>query len=91
MPDISPNKQLNPDPNKSEPLAGPGVLIAALSAVMGLLVTFGLKITPAEQGAILTAVSALAPIALWIWGRRKVFSPATVYQREKLIRRGSTG
>ena len=70
---------LQPDPSKSEPLAGVGAVTAAVSAVLGMLVTFGMPLTPAETGSILTAIAAVAPIVVWAWGRRKVFSPAMVH------------
>jgi hypothetical protein len=72
--------QLQPDPNKTQPLAGPGVITSAVAAVLGFLVTLGLDISPETQAQIMTAAAIAAPLLVWLWGRQKVFSPATVHR-----------
>lgn len=69
-----------PDPNTSstEPLAGVGLLTAAAAALLGVVVAFGVPVTPAERDAILLAIGPVAAVVVWVVGRRKVFSPATV-------------
>ena len=63
-----------------EPVAIIGALTAAVAAVLGLLVAFGLPITEEQQSAILAAIG---PVAALIVGaafliRSKVYAPATV-------------
>lgn len=72
--------QLQPDPNKTQPLAGPGVITSAVAAGIGLLVTLGMDISPESQAQIMTAAAIVAPLLVWLWGRRKVFSPASVHR-----------
>lgn len=75
MTDIPPT----PGPNApAEPLVAPGTIVAVAAAIIGGVVAFGINLSPAQTGAILTIVGVLAPIAVAIWGRAKVYSPATV-------------
>ena len=61
----------------SEPLAKVGGITALVTAVIALLVSFGLHLTHAQVIAILGVVSVLAPIVTTVWGRLKVWSPAS--------------
>ena len=69
-----------PDPNtaSTEPLLSVGTITAVATAVLSLLVLFGLHLSPATQGTILTAIGVIAPVVVALWGRRKVYAPATV-------------
>lgn len=68
-----------PPPNApSEPLAPVAGIVAAVSAVLDLVVAFGLHLTADQRAAVITVITAVAPLAVWVWGRRKVFSPAMV-------------
>lgn len=79
-PSKAPGKTLQPNPDSTEPLRGPGVIVSAASIALGFLVTLGVHISPAAQVRILTALAAATPLLMWIWGRRKVFSPAMVHK-----------
>lgn len=68
---------LNPQPAQ-EPLLTVGTITAAASAVMVLLVTFGLHLSAAQNVAVLGVVAVLAPLAVAAVARHRVFSPATV-------------
>jgi hypothetical protein len=74
------DQKLQPNPDNKEPLRGPGVIVSGASVVLGLLVTLGFKISPATQVQILTVLATATPLLMWAWGRRKVFSPATVHK-----------
>lgn len=82
MPDAT-----TPDPNAEEPALKVGAIMAAATAAIGLLVAFGLKLTPEQTAAILAVVAALAPLVQAFWTRRKVWSPASVAR----MLRGRTG
>lgn len=62
----------------SEPLAGVSLLVAAVTAVTGLLVAFGWHLTEKQAAAIVAVVGSLGSLVVWLWGRRKTYSPATV-------------
>lgn len=74
----------NPNPDSAEPLVSVAAVTAVGAAVVGLLVAFGLDLTDAQQKGILGVLAALAPVVVAAWGRRKVYSPATV---ARLMRR----
>lgn len=61
-----------------EPLVSVGTITAVAAAALALLVTFGLHLTADQQTAIIGVISVVAPVVVAVWGRRKVFSPATV-------------
>jgi hypothetical protein len=61
----------------SEPLAKVGGLVTAITAITALVVAFGLKLSDAQVAAILGVAAVLAPIITTVWGRLKVWSPAT--------------
>lgn len=75
---------LNPDPTSREPLISVGGITAVVTALLAAFVAFGLPISDGQQAALLTLVGVLAPIAAALWGRGKVYAPATV---AKLLRR----
>jgi hypothetical protein len=61
-----------------EPLLTVGALIALITATLGLAVSFGFRVTDAQQSAILAVLAVLAPFIVALVGRVKVWSPATV-------------
>lgn len=67
-----------PDPASTEPLLTVGTITALATAILGLLVLFGVDIPDEGKAAILSAVGVLAPVVVAVWGRRKVYAPATV-------------
>jgi len=70
-----------PDPagdHPTEPLAGVSLLTAAVTAVTGLAVAFGAHLSAGQAATIVAAVGAVGSLAVWLWGRRKVWSPASV-------------
>jgi len=73
-----------PDETSSEPLFSVGTITAAATAVIAALVAFGLPVTDDQQAAILGVVGVIAPIVVAVWGRRRVYAPATV---ARLLRR----
>lgn len=63
---------------QAEPLLSVGTITAAVTALIGLAVSFGLNLSEDRQAAVLGVVAVLAPVAVAVLGRRQVFSPATV-------------
>jgi hypothetical protein len=66
-----------PDAPK-EPLVSVGAIVTVVTAAIGALVAFGLKLSDDQQSALLGLVAVLAPIVVALWGRARVFAPATV-------------
>lgn len=61
-----------------EPLISVGFVVAAGTALLAVLVAFGLHLSDAQTAAILTALTVLAPLVVVLLGRLRVFSPDTV-------------
>lgn len=61
---------------KREPLFSVASLTAAATAVLGLLIAFGVPLTDDQQSAVLGVIAVAAPFAVAAWGRRKV-TPVT--------------
>lgn len=61
-----------------EPLLSVGTITALAAGAIALAVSFGLDLSAEQTGAITAVVSGLAPLVVALWGRAKVFSPATV-------------
>lgn len=59
-----------------EPVLSIAGLLAAVSAVITVLVAFGLDLTEAQSTAVLGAVAALAPLVAALVARRRV-TPVT--------------
>ena len=74
----------NPDEESTQPLLSVGTITAAGTAVLALVAAFGLNLTDDQQAAVLGVLGVAAPIVVALWGRRKVYAPATV---AKLLRR----
>lgn len=70
----------------AEPLISVGSVTAVVTAGLAAAVTFGFKLTDAQTAAILAIVGVVAPLVVAVWGRSKVYSPATV---RKLLARKS--
>ncbi|RAN92669.1 hypothetical protein GAR05_06161 [Micromonospora saelicesensis] len=68
----------SPESAASEPLFTVGALTAAVTAVLALLVAFGLPISDDQQAAVLGVVAVAGPLAVAALARGRVFSPATV-------------
>ncbi len=66
--------------SSSEPLLFIGLVVGVVTALMAVLVEAGLPLSPGLQTAVVGLVSALGALVVAIWGRSKVFSPATVGQ-----------
>ena len=73
-----------PNADSTEPLFTVGSITAAVTAVLALLVAFGLDLSGDQKQAILGVVAVAAPIIVAAVARRKVYSPATV---ARLLRR----
>lgn len=69
------------DPTSKEPAAKVGLVTSVVTAAIGLLITFGVGVTPERATAIIgfvIAVGALAPsVAAWFI-RQRVWAPASV-------------
>lgn len=63
---------------QKEPLFTVATITAVASALLSLLVAFGLELSQAQSTAILGAVGVLAPLVVAWVARSKVASPATV-------------
>ena len=61
----------------TEPAQIIGWLTGAATAIIALLVAFGLNLDQTQQAAILGVVAVLAPIIAGLIIRTRVFSPAT--------------
>lgn len=67
-----------PNPEDREPLRRPATWTALAGALVAVLVGFGLPI-PDEAAAALIGLAAVAgPLAVWVWGRRRAWSGASV-------------
>lgn len=63
---------------KKEPAVIIGAIGSVVTALIALLVAFGLDLTAEQQAAISTVVLAIVPIVVGIITRQFVFAPATV-------------
>lgn len=70
----------------SEPLALVSVVTGIGAALLGLAVSLGLHLTADQETSLVTLITAAAPVVVWLWGRHRVFSPATV--RRMMVRGG---
>lgn len=61
-----------------EPALSRAGLVALATAVVSLLVAFGVPLTGDQRSAILGLVAVVAPIVAGVAARSRVFSPATV-------------
>jgi hypothetical protein len=64
--------------SSSEPLLFVGLVVGVVTALLAVLVEAGIELSPGLQTAVVGLVSALGALVVAIWGRSKVFSPATV-------------
>ena len=63
---------------KREPLWTVAGITAAVAAVLTLATSFGLDLTPDQHEALLATVAVGAPLAVAIFARGQVYSPASV-------------
>ena len=73
-----------PDENSEQPLLTVGTITAAGTALLALVASFGLDLSDDQQAAVLAVLAVVAPFIVTLWGRRKVYAPATV---ARLLRR----
>ena len=73
-----------PDETSEQPLLTVGTITAAGTAVLALVAAFGLDLSDDQQAAVLGVLGVVAPFIVALWGRRKVYAPATV---ARLLRR----
>ena len=57
--------------SNGEPLSPVAIITGIVSALIALLVSFGLDLTPEQIGAIVSFVSLVAPVVVWLVGRNK--------------------
>lgn len=62
----------------TEPLLSRASIVTVATALIGVLVAWGLPLDNTQQAAVLYAIGLLAPLALAWWARRHVNSPATM-------------
>lgn len=69
-----------PDPNTSvtEPLITVGAIVTLVTVVLDAVVLFGVHLSDAQTSGVLAVVNVAAPLVVAAWGRRRVYSPATV-------------
>ena len=60
------------DPMSSEPLVTVATITAGVAAIIALLVSFGVPVTPEQQTAILGVVAVVAPIVVALVARGRV-------------------
>jgi histidine ammonia-lyase len=72
---------------RNEPLLTAGVIASVVSALLVLLSSFGVPMTPEQGEAINGFVAVVAPIAVALIGRHFVYGPETV-KRERRERHG---
>ena len=60
------------DPMSSEPLVTVASITAGVAAIIALLVSFGIPVTPEQQTAILGVVAVVAPIVVALVARERV-------------------
>lgn len=68
------------DPMSSEPLVTVASITAGVAAIIALLVSFGVPVTPEQQTAILGVVAVVAPIIVAIVARGSVTPNARVVE-----------
>lgn len=61
-----------------EPSAIIGAITAAVSAIISLLVAFGLDLSPDQQAAILTVIATVGSLVVGFVVRGQVYSPNSV-------------
>lgn len=76
------------EPQPSEPARRIGAIVSVATAAIGAAVVFGADKEQADNMLALVAVlAAAAPMVTALWIRRKVWSPASVVELLKRVRR----
>lgn len=70
---------------KNEPLIIRGAVVAAVNALLGLLVSFGVNLTPDQMQSINTFIDLSSIAVLVAWGR-SVVTPVKDTPSEEVIR-----
>lgn len=65
----------------SEPAISVASITAAVTAVLALLVSFGVSLSPDQQLAILGVVAVVGPLVVGLVTRGRVYAPETVEER----------
>jgi hypothetical protein len=79
-----------PDPGApKEPLLSVGTVTAVVAAAIAVATAFGLPLNDEQRGAVLVLVAAVAPFAVALVARKKVFSPNTT--RAMVVDAANTG
>jgi hypothetical protein len=79
-----------PDPGAAkEPLLSVGTVTALVAAAIAVATAFGLPLNDEQRGAVLVLVAAVAPFAVALVARKKVFSPNTT--RAMVVDAANTG
>ena len=63
-----------------QPLVTVATVTALAAAVLSALVAFGTPLNDGQVQAVLGVIAVAAPVVVAVWGRRLVYSPATVSQ-----------
>lgn len=71
-------RTLEVDTRAGEPLLTRTAITAAAAAVLSLLVSFGVDLTPTQQASITAVALIVVPLVAAVWARRKTFSGRTV-------------
>lgn len=61
----------------TEPLLSRASIVTVATALLGVLVAWGLPLDNTQQTAVLYAIGLVAPLVLAWWARRHVNSPAS--------------
>ena len=69
-----------PTVTEREPVLVIGLITAAVTSVLALLVAFGIDLTSGQQVAIIGVIAGVGPLAVMLLTRPKVTSAATVVQ-----------
>jgi len=62
----------------TEPVLSRAAIVTVATALLGVLVAWGLPLDNTQQAAVLYAIGLVAPLVLAWWARRNVNSPATM-------------
>ncbi len=68
-----------PGPSASpEPVLSTASIVTVVTAILAMLVSFGLPLSDDQQAAVLGAIAVVAPVVLGLVARSKAWAPLTV-------------